>query len=79
MTSAITPVTVATANTAASVAVTFPAGLFTATPSVVCSWAGTATLNAACTPIGPTATGVTISAIRTAPATLNIHWIAVQS
>jgi hypothetical protein len=76
--SGITPVVVTTANTAASVAVTFPVGLFTVTPSVVCSWAGTAAFTSAAAPIGATTAGVNITAIRSAPATLNVNWIAHQ-
>lgn len=71
-------------NTLATVAVTFPVGLFTANPIVVCTQTGAG--SAATVPVrffsanAATPSGVTIAGVNTgSAATFNVNWVAQQS
>lgn len=79
MASGVTTVNIATAGTPATVAVTFPAGLFTAVPNVYATFAGTANIQTGAGVQGPTQTGVNVSGVRQSTGTLNVHWLAVQA
>jgi hypothetical protein len=66
------------------VAVTFPVGRFANPPRVTCSTVGTAPANTGCCVYQnqlPTATGCTITGVRTTGAgtPFDVHWIAVDA
>jgi len=74
----IAAVNVTTGGTAATLAVTFPVGLFTAAPIVLCTYTLAATSNAACSAQSPTTTGFQCSAVRATSGVINVNWHAVQ-
>ena len=71
---------VTTANVSVAVPITFPAGRFTAAPSI--SFTGVSSAPASFTSItvsGLSATGVTMNVLRNTAGAFNVDWIAVQS
>lgn len=75
---ATTIVNVATGGGNGSVAVTFPAGHFTATPNVITTSQSTAPQNAQGAASNASATGVTIYGTRATAGPVSINWYAVQ-
>jgi hypothetical protein len=84
LTAGILTVPVTVNGTNYQVAVTFPVGRFVNPPRVVCSTVGTSPANTQCClyqNIAPTATGCTITGVRTAGGAtpFDVQWIAVDA
>jgi hypothetical protein len=71
--------TIVTGGTPVTVAVTFPVGLFTATPTCFASYGGTVNVQNGAGVQGPTTAGVNVSGVRNSAGTLNVSWLAVQA
>lgn len=72
-------ITIAVAGTPVSQTVTFPSGLFTANPQVVCNVVNTSTpQNRSAAPSGISTTGCTVFGWSSGTGTIVVHWIAVN-